>query len=693
MKKSTKIKLALLAVLFICTLAIVSCDFTHSHSYSLVVTPATCTERGYTTYTCICKYGYVDNYVDPTGHILISHNAKTPTCTEIGWESYETCSKCDYSTYVELKGEHTPGEWIIDEEATAIANGSKHKECTHCGATVETSIVPMLTHSYVSVVTEPTCTEQGYTTHTCSKCGYNYVGDYVDALGHRFKNWVVVNEPTLTTEGLQEGTCECGRKNTRACGYHSNYYYSVLGSMPNGSKMQALYKQIDESAVEFHSNTELSSVGCAVATIDYTTLGLTWEEASTVWYVYRYDHPLYYWMANTADTDGIHLFIYAYDEYANGADREKYNQIVYDGIKEYAEYVANDRSLYRIAWGLHDKIIYSIDYAYEPDSISQTPEDDAWAHNVLGVFEKNSGVCESYALTFHLLLNYCGVESIVALGSSFEQAHAWNLAKMDDGNWYWFDLTWDDQPNIRWGIEYDYFCVNENNWSDHTLYTPDDLLGKILSSLPERSNDAAINTAMHHCFTASWDNMSGTFEIVGYNTVELISAHSYGDFILPETIRHEDETYKVIAIDLYKGINSETTCLVLPKTIQYIGDFSNMYLEQIVVDNNNPYYTSRDGVLFTKSLYTLIAYPLANERTKYFVPTEVEYIFSGAFGHGGVPYLKEIVMRRDTGIGLLCFDGRRHEDGPYTGGGIHIVDIDISYRGTMNTFFNLILII
>jgi transglutaminase/protease-like cytokinesis protein 3 len=103
-----------------------------------------------------------------------------------------------------------------------------------------------------------------------------------------------------------------------------------------------------------------------------------------------------------------------------------------------------------------------MEYAYEADG--STPENDAWAHNILGVFEKKTGVCEAYSKTFQLLLNYCGVDNIYVTGYATEP-HAWNLAKMDDGSWYWFDLTWDDKSDTNsntldwaWGIWYNYFC-------------------------------------------------------------------------------------------------------------------------------------------------------------------------------------------------------------------------------------------
>ena len=69
-------------------------------------------------------------------------------------------------------------------------------------------------HSYTAVVTAPTCTEKGYTTHTCS-CGDSYVDTYVDALGHAWDNGKVTKEPTETETGVKTFTCtRCGETRT-----------------------------------------------------------------------------------------------------------------------------------------------------------------------------------------------------------------------------------------------------------------------------------------------------------------------------------------------------------------------------------------------------------------------------------------------------------------------------------------------
>ncbi len=70
------------------------------------------------------------------------------------------------------------------------------------------------THSYKDVVTAPTCTEKGYTTHTCA-CGDSYVDTYVDALGHAWDNGKVTKEPTETETGVKAFTCtRCGETKT-----------------------------------------------------------------------------------------------------------------------------------------------------------------------------------------------------------------------------------------------------------------------------------------------------------------------------------------------------------------------------------------------------------------------------------------------------------------------------------------------
>ena len=95
----------------------------------------------------------------------------------------------------------------VTKEPTETETGVKTFTCTRCGET-KTETIPKLTHehSYDAVVTAPTCTEKGYTTHTCA-CGDSYVDTYVDALGHAWDNGKVTKEPTATETGVRTYTC------------------------------------------------------------------------------------------------------------------------------------------------------------------------------------------------------------------------------------------------------------------------------------------------------------------------------------------------------------------------------------------------------------------------------------------------------------------------------------------------------
>ena len=86
------------------------------------------------------------------------------------------------------------------------------------------------THSYKDVVTAPTCTEKGYTTHTCA-CGESYVDTYVDALGHSWDSGKVTKQPTETETGIRTYACtRCGETKTETIPKltHEHSYKAVV---------------------------------------------------------------------------------------------------------------------------------------------------------------------------------------------------------------------------------------------------------------------------------------------------------------------------------------------------------------------------------------------------------------------------------------------------------------------------------
>ncbi|MBR3894045.1 MAG: hypothetical protein IKJ35_02745, partial [Clostridia bacterium] len=137
------------------------------------------------------------------------------------WTSDDTyhwhAATCKHTDEVGDKAEHTWNEGEITTPATETAEGVLTKTCTVCGKTKTSSIpatgVPAHTHSYTSAVTAPTCTEKGYTTHTCA-CGESYVDTYVDEIGHNYATL------TANNDGTHTATCaNCNGSKAEACVY------------------------------------------------------------------------------------------------------------------------------------------------------------------------------------------------------------------------------------------------------------------------------------------------------------------------------------------------------------------------------------------------------------------------------------------------------------------------------------------
>jgi hypothetical protein len=107
---------------------------------------------------------------------------------------------------------HKPADAVVEKlvEPTCTDKGSCDSViyCSVCGDELsrEEVIIDELGHDYESVVTDPTCTEDGYTTHTC-RCGDTYTDSEVDALGHTPSDWILDQEPAPGVEGSRHKAC------------------------------------------------------------------------------------------------------------------------------------------------------------------------------------------------------------------------------------------------------------------------------------------------------------------------------------------------------------------------------------------------------------------------------------------------------------------------------------------------------
>ena len=136
----------------------------HVHSYYAEVTAPTCSEKGYTSFTCSgCGDCYIADQVEALGHEFSEwETTKVATCTEKG-EKTRGCSRCDVTETEEISAlGHDFSEWSVTTAATCTESGEESRSCSRCEVTESREIMAQ-GHDYTFVVAESTCTESGYT--------------------------------------------------------------------------------------------------------------------------------------------------------------------------------------------------------------------------------------------------------------------------------------------------------------------------------------------------------------------------------------------------------------------------------------------------------------------------------------------------------------------------------------------------
>ena len=169
----------------------------------------TCTEIGWDEYDACQREGctYTTKVEIPAlKHKLVHHDAKAPTCTEIGWNEYDACQRegCDYTTKVELLAlKHD----LVHHDAKAPTcteiGWNEYDACQREGCDYTTKVeIPAAGHDYTEKVVKPTCGKGGYTLHTCKKCNDSYKDHQTKTLLHWYGEW------TSNGDGTHSATCK-----------------------------------------------------------------------------------------------------------------------------------------------------------------------------------------------------------------------------------------------------------------------------------------------------------------------------------------------------------------------------------------------------------------------------------------------------------------------------------------------------
>ena len=184
----------------------------HAWDAGTVTTAATCTKAGVKTYTCT-RNGCTETKTEEIaalGHKWDDGTVTTPaTCEAVGVKTY----KCQNTGCTETKTEeiaalgHKWDDGVVTKEATYEEDGERTYTCQNDKTHVHKEVIPALGYTFTETVVAPTCTEDGYTLHTCNENpAKTYKDTPVPALGHQYKE--VTTPATCGALGSVDNVCE-----------------------------------------------------------------------------------------------------------------------------------------------------------------------------------------------------------------------------------------------------------------------------------------------------------------------------------------------------------------------------------------------------------------------------------------------------------------------------------------------------
>lgn len=314
----------------------------------------------------------------------------------------------------------------------------------------------------------------------------NLLRKEVDALGHEIAYF-------------KDGTWQdLGRKtplNFAPRAVEERYGYQIFAKYDKADALCGLYEKFFETAVAFSASDKdlmmenLSGNNCYVVEIvDYSTYGLSIDEAFAVWSTVRQDCPEFFWASGMSLATLKDFYVLAEADYALGETRENAQDAIEQAALECDVYLNGIMSETERALTIHDYLAAELTYAYEQDGV--TPEDAAWAHNIVGWAEYSSGVCETYTETYTYLCNLFDLDCITVSGLGNGGPHAWNVLRLEN-EWYNVDVTWDDgyvgYSNL---IGRSYFGVGASEFAlSHQAQVSETLNGQYQYALPTLSEN------------------------------------------------------------------------------------------------------------------------------------------------------------------------------------------------------------
>ena len=197
----------------------------------------TCLDIGWNEYNTCSRCSYTTYAEIPAlNHDLVPHAAKAPTCLDIGWNEYNTCSRCNYTTYAEIPALNHDLVPHAAKAPTCTEKGwNEYNACSRCSYTTYSEL-PALNHDLVHHDAKAaSCLDIGWNEYdTCSRCDYATYSAELPALGHDYRDILV--KPTCETDGYTLFACSrCNDSYTEKPTGSLGHWFGEWSPKGNGS--------------------------------------------------------------------------------------------------------------------------------------------------------------------------------------------------------------------------------------------------------------------------------------------------------------------------------------------------------------------------------------------------------------------------------------------------------------------------
>lgn len=390
----------------------------------------------------------------------------------------------------------------------------------------------------------------------------------------------VMTDDLLSVQGIPvEHTPEIalyGAGNTspdEQAAYPEDIYSSTMGYDVLNDAQKSLYRKIKAAAHAFYTGTAAAegvSYGSdeeklpCFAIVSNTDSSLSNEDTVKVISMFRNDNPMYFFVGNNylysmdydSETEENYVgavYIACVEEYTSGTARQAERRALETQITAAREQVEAQDTAWAKARAANDWLCNSLTYAYDA---SGNPDDSMASHSIVGAFDERycAAVCEGYAKAFQLLMNAAGVANAYIIGLGNGGGHAWNMAQMDDGYYYYFDVTWNDSTSSD-----KYFAAGETSFSkNHTPNTADGERWDYLYDLPDVPEDDGTDET-------GTVLTEGDFTYQLYTDHAVLTAYTGEDVFV--SVPEEADGLPVTAIKGAFAGNTAVQLVDLPKTV------------------------------------------------------------------------------------------------------------------------------